>query len=272
MELERRFLFNGCASAYGGRFVRPDDVVLGTRGGSALPTTGGRSVWRDGNIKLGPSFRIRSAETFAEGLVDSHRDAVRASKGLLSNDQLSATTTVSARCRGVSIGGARPLKPTDEPEPIMTTSDVIATLVSKSAGPGFESTVTVQEAAVSTVGFESKVHGRFRLEVVTDLAPFKRADTRAKIVGDKNIKSRHGDLDYVFCTVVKELAWKGKEYPGAKFIGPNGVYIPNLGHFYFGELMIRTGTRRLTMIRMRLGSPTGGDGSVGDVDTNGSWV
>ena len=35
MELTRRYLFNGSAAAYGGRFVRPDDVVLASSGGSA---------------------------------------------------------------------------------------------------------------------------------------------------------------------------------------------------------------------------------------------
>src|SRR5512145_1184141 len=94
MELTRRYLFNGSAAAYGGRFVRPDDVVLASSGGSALSITGGRSVWRDRDIKLGRSFRIRSAETFAEGLVDSLRDAVRVTHRQLPADALAATTRV----------------------------------------------------------------------------------------------------------------------------------------------------------------------------------
>ncbi|MDH4064350.1 MAG: hypothetical protein OEW19_08110, partial [Acidobacteriota bacterium] len=124
MEIERRFIFNGSAAAYGGRFVRPDDVVLATTGGSALSVAGGRSVWRDRDIRLGRSFRIRSAETSAEGLADSLRDAVRATHGRLEAEALSATTIVSARCRGVEVGGARPLRQGDEPEPLMSIVDV----------------------------------------------------------------------------------------------------------------------------------------------------
>jgi hypothetical protein len=44
--------------------------------GSALSLTGGRSVWRDRNIKLGPSFRIRNAETSARpgrGIADEEQ-------------------------------------------------------------------------------------------------------------------------------------------------------------------------------------------------------
>jgi hypothetical protein len=271
MEIERRFIFNGSASAYGGRFVRPDDVVLTSHGGSALPVVGGRSVWRDRDIRLGRSFKIRSAETLAEGLADSLRDAVRASRGQIANEQLGTTTTVRVRCRGIAIGGARPIKAGDEPEPLMTVSDVSAVIVSRSAAPGFESSVVVQEGSVSTVSFDSPVHGRYRLEVVTDVGPFRRADTRSKVIADREILQVHGDLDYVYCTIVRELAWKGREYPGSKPVGTNGMYIPNLGRFYFGELLVRTGSRRLTMIRMRLGSPTGGDAAVGEIDANGSW-
>jgi hypothetical protein len=76
----------------------------------------------------------------------------------------------------------------------------------------------------------------------------------------------------VFSTIVTRLEWqKGRAYPGSTPRGINGIYIPNLGAFYFGELIVQWSTRRLTMIRMELGSPTGGSGSVSDIDTNGSW-
>lgn len=273
MEVTRRFLFNGSAAAYGGRFVRPDDVVLASSGGSALSITGGQSTWRDRDIKLGKSFRIQSAETSAEGLVDSLRDAIRVTHRKLAADALTATTRVSARCRGVSIGGAPPARRTDEPEPTMSVADVSATLLSRSAGPGHESSVIVEDATLTTVTFESPVHGRFRLDVGLDLEPFRKCDTRAKVIENKAIIQKHGDRDMVFSTIVTSLEWqRGRAYPGSTPRGVNGIYIPNLGAFYFGELIVQWGTRRLTMIRMELGSPTGGSGSVGDVDTNGTWA
>lgn len=272
MELTRRFLFNGSAAAYGGRFVRPDDVVLASSGGSALSVTGGRSVWRDRDIKIGRSFRIRSADTSAEGLVDSLRDAVRVTHRQLAADALTATTRVSARCRGVEIGGAPPVRRSDEPEPTMSVADVSATLLSRSARPGHESSVIVADATLTTVTFDSPVHGRFKLDVGLDIGPFRKCDTRAKVIENPKIVQKHGDRDMVFSTIVTRLEWqKGRAYPGSTPRGINGIYIPNLGAFYFGELIIQWSTRRLTMIRMELGSPTGGSGSVSDVDTNGSW-
>lgn len=272
MELTRRYLFNGSAAAYGGRFVRPDDVVLASSGGSALSITGGRSVWRDRDIRLGKSFRIASAETSAEGLVDSLRDAIRVTHRKLAPEALTATTRVSARCRGVVIGGAPPARRTDEPEPTMSVAEVSAALLSRSANPGHESSVIIEAATVSAVTFDSPVHGRFKLDVGLDIEPFRKCDTRAKVIENSGIVQKHGDRDMVFSTIVTKLEWqKGRAYPGSTPRGINGIYIPNLGAFYFGEVLVQWSTRRLTMIRMELGSPTGGSGSVGDVDTNGSW-
>src|SRR5918993_5252357 len=143
MELTRRFIFNGSAAAFGGRFVRPEDIVLASHGGSALSVSGGRSEWRDRDIKIGKSFRIRQAETSAEGLVDSLRDAIRVTHRRLRADEVTATTVVSARGRGLEVGGAPPLSRGDEPEPLMSVSDVSARIVSRSGRPGHESSVIV---------------------------------------------------------------------------------------------------------------------------------
>jgi hypothetical protein len=272
MELTRRFLFNGSAAAFGGHFVRPDNVVLASSGGSALSITGGRSVWRQRDIKLGRSFRIRQAETSAEGLVDDLKAAIRVTRRQLSPEILTATTRVSARCQGLEVGGAPPVKRSDEPEPTMRVAEVAAALMSRSSRPGHESSVIIEEARLSTVSFESPVHGRYKLEVRIEIDRFRKADTRAKVIENRQIPQKHGDRDMVFSTIVTALEWQnGREYPGAERIGLNGVHLPNLGEFYFGELIIQASTRRLVMIRMELGSPTGGSGSVSDVDTNGTW-
>jgi hypothetical protein len=272
MPLTSRFIFNGSAAAFGGHLVRPQNIVLASTGGSALATTGGRSTWRERDIKFGRSFRIRQAETFAEGLVDNLRDAVRVTHRRLAADQLSTTTRVSARCRGVEVGGAPPLKRGDEPEPTMSVADVACTLVSRSNPPGHESSVIVDSATISPVIFESPIHGVFRLDVTIEIGRFRKADTRGKVIANRDIPQKHGDRDMVFSTIVTKLEWqKGRAYPGSKFVRANAVYIPNLGEIAFGELIVQTGLRRLTMVQMELGSPTGGSASIGAVETNGSW-
>jgi hypothetical protein len=74
-------------------------------------------------------------------------------------------------------------------------------------------------------------------------------------------------------TIVKPLAWKGPAFPNAS-IDPHRPYfvvIPGLGTIYFGEITIARQSRRVTMIRARLGSPAGGDVAACGFQDNGGW-
>jgi hypothetical protein len=72
-------------------------------------------------------------------------------------------------------------------------------------------------------------------------------------------------------TIMKPLKWKGREFPGSA-IDPeqsNTVSIPGFGRIFFGEITITPQSRRLTMVRLDLGSPIGGDCACADVMDNG---
>jgi hypothetical protein len=73
-------------------------------------------------------------------------------------------------------------------------------------------------------------------------------------------------------TVVKPLKWKGPAFPGST-LDPertNAVTIPGFGKVFFGEISLAPESRRLTMLRLSLGSPVGGDAAAADVMDNGS--
>ena len=74
----------------------------------------------------------------------------------------------------------------------------------------------------------------------------------------------------IYTTIVKEIRWEGKPFPGAKIDG-HSVIVPEFGTVYFGELFVASAERRLTMVRFELGSPIGGYGDSVDVESNGSW-
>ncbi len=75
---------------------------------------------------------------------------------------------------------------------------------------------------------------------------------------------------YIIATIVKQIKWRDRPFPGA-VIDENSIVVPEFGTIYLGEILINAGARRLTMMRLRLGSPTGGEAVFGEVDTNGSW-
>jgi hypothetical protein len=75
----------------------------------------------------------------------------------------------------------------------------------------------------------------------------------------------------VKCTIVQSLEWVGKPHPTAKIYG-HVVELPDFGKIYFGEMFVKGDTRRLTLLRLQLGSPVGGELVCCDGETNGSTL
>ena len=73
-----------------------------------------------------------------------------------------------------------------------------------------------------------------------------------------------------YATVVRSIKWTGNPYPGAT-IDQHVVTVPDFGKIFFGEILITDLSRRLTMLRLELGSPIGGSLCCAEVETNGSW-
>jgi hypothetical protein len=49
------------------------------------------------------------------------------------------------------------------------------------------------------------------------------------------------------------------------------VVVKDFGRIFFGEVLISSGARRLTLMRLELGSDGGGQAGGPDVDTNGGY-
>jgi hypothetical protein len=282
MEQRRRFIFRGNAAAFGGRLVRPTDIVLESPGASSLPVTGGRSVARIPRTAFEDFFSIESASTFAEGRFDDARQLIEKTHHRVQEDSLAATTTVNADVVGMAIGR----------KPRVTIGHLHASLTAKSPlGSGEPAIQIGKDTAIEKVD----VNGH-ALIVEIDLTPFQRCDTYAKLMtaaddhafvresgralfmnnpqpghpapgAGRLIESYPGTL---YATIVKSIKWTGEPFPGSR-IENNMITIPDFGRLFFGELLISRYDRRLTMVRGALGSDSGGDVSTVDVQDNGSW-
>ncbi len=274
-------MFRGNAAAFGGRIVRPQDVILEASGASALTVAGGRSTWSSKDVRFGEFVRLRSASTFAEGLFDDTKKAIALSHGKVLEETLTATTMVKAEVKELVVGSAPQLK----------VKSVRASLTATSPAASYEPSIKLNDdTAVDGVSIDGHT-----LVVEIEREVFQRYDTRAKLLtaaDDPTFVKENGRLlymntpaaggqppargrlvresGYILGTIVKQIAWKGRPFPGA-VIDENSVIVPEFGTIYFGEILINANARRLTMIRLQLGSPTGGSGVFVEVDTNGSW-
>ncbi len=280
MEIKRRFVFRGNAAAFNGRVIRPVDLVPENSCASSLPVVGGRSISRVGPQKFGDELRFESASTLAEGLFDDPKAYEELSHQRGREDLLTTSTRVMAEVRGAVVG----LRPQ------VTISRVFAAMQSRSPGASGEPAIQVaHDSAVE--GFVIDKH-HLIVELNTEL--FERYNTRAKLLAaadDSRFVQEFGDhlhlradyegravphtgrlvgCEYLHATIVRRLRWDGEPFPGSR-IDQNLVVLPNFGRVYFGELLVTATSRRLTMIRMELGSPIGGFFAFGDIENDGGW-
>lgn len=282
MDNRRRFIFRASAAAFGGHIIRPKDIVLEAPGASALPVTGGRSVATIPRTRFDDYFSIESAKTFTEGLFEDRKQFLDFTNHQIEQDALVAATQAIAEVNTMIVGR----------QPRLTIKHLRGELRARSPLGSSLPAVRVGDLAVDGVDIDGH-----RLIVDLNPVPFQRFDTYAKLLvaaDDPAFVKDSGDSLYmrtarkgetapppagrlivdsygtIYATVVRSIRWDGAPFPGAE-IERNYVSIPDFGRIFFGELLINTDYRRLTMVRMALGSDSGGSASGSDVQDNGGW-
>ena len=69
---------------------------------------------------------------------------------------------------------------------------------------------------------------------------------------------------YALCSFVRNIRWGDRVIPG------HVLTQPGFGTIYFGEILLNDRERRVTMLRMQLGSNTGGQAVFAEGDPNGT--
>jgi hypothetical protein len=281
MDNKRRFIFRANAAAFGGHLIRPKDIVFETTSASSLTVSGGRSIGRIPATRFDEYLSVESATTFAEGLFEDRKQFQEFTYHRVEEDTLAAVTHVSAEVNGFVVGK----------KPRLTIKHMKADLRARSPLGSGQAAIRVGDVALDGIDIDG-----YRLVVELDTGPFQRFDTHAKLLvasddpafvrasGDSLFMKapRNGEsnpppagrlIEYcgrIYATIVKSIRWDGPAFPGSS-IEYNKVILPDFGRAYFGELLISQQSRRLTMLRLALGSDGGGNASAADVEDNGSW-
>ena len=279
MQLERRFLFKGNASPVGGRIVRPTDLLIEAGGACSLTVAGGRSRGELKRMKFGDYASLGSASTLAEAYFDDRQQARELSHGRVREDSLTTTTTVRSEVRDIVVGR----------RPSLKVDHLRGALRAESPRASGEASIKTGELKIAGVRVDGHV-----LVVDIDTELFEKYDTRAKLLtaADKPAFTRARAISLamsagsgsrstgerflmqadgtIYATIVREIRWKGRPFPGSRIDG-HVVSIPNFGKIFFGEIFVSANARRLTMMRLQLGSPVGGFVAFAEAESNGSW-
>ena len=123
--------------------------------------------------------------------------------------------------------------------------------------------------------------GKVTAFVELDREPFEECDSKRELLefvskkGD-SYKSEHGwrfsdeRNGYVYATLVKKIRLEGPpEELAVMKVHDNVITWDGFGKIFLGEVIIRDEDRRVTMMRLQMGSDGGGSGTAGCGHTNG---
>ena len=199
-------------------------------------------------------------------------------RGETQEGDIPTKTTAEAYAEGLEIGKR------------LMIDDVRATLVGEHPDRGKQPPIRPQRTRIKGVTIDG-----CKLEIVLSEEPFSSKptldDLSAAYEGDDAYFKKHGcqflptglpvrsskkrkipqARGIVIGTIVKSMAWRGTPPVGATIEG-HMVHVSGLGRIYFGELLVSDLSRRLTMVRAKLGSDVGGELAAVEVETNGRYL
>jgi hypothetical protein len=259
----RRYLFHANACAFGGRIVRPRPVVILSDACSAVGVSGGHSESQVKARHFRPYVSIGSASTVVDARFDDVKRAKALTNGEGREEDLTSTSSAKAVVERIAIGSAKRV----------VIGQVTAGLRGSSVPDHDEPSIVLGPGT----GVRGCVIDGCPLAVDVDFELFEQLATYTDFVkagspgcvGDKR-PVEGGPKSPVLTTIVKSLRWTKREPKTARIEGLT-VKVDDFGRIHFGELLVEGDSRRLTMMRLRLGSPEGGSVDFAEVQSNGSW-
>lgn len=256
MSITPTFLYHAQGTAFGGVMRRPFNEVIESTAATSLAQTGGFGSAVKENFNYRDIFTFRKASTQVSG-----------SKG----PDGSYNTLVTTIIEGLNINN-------------MVTAERIVARIS-TIHNGKEDETRVIPSGSEFVDLRIAGH---TLNADLDLPLFCELSTvrgmRDKYAKDTEFRRTAterfgwGGLNWpkpdtlpepkgiVSCSLVKKVSC---DCPELKIAG-NSIKVPDFGTIYLAEYWAKEGSRRLTMMRFALGSPTEGDVTVGGIDGNGT--
>jgi hypothetical protein len=230
------FMYRASGVAVYGRIIRPIDRHLEPQGVCVLPATGGFVSSRAGAFSL-------SDPASGEFLL-SYDSAETTIRGYESAPGVHTTELVST-VRNINVGN------------VLKAEEVKASLT-------LNYTLKTDQVTIGTEGsrFVKLTIGGVPFEVAMDHdLGHKAADYEAFKKNHPALSEKRGKIHYAL-----------GQHPLLKFDASGYGYHhqPNFGRVYFGEWTAAPYTQTLTMLRLRLGSPQGGDLGFGGGDPNGT--
>ena len=288
--IEKRYIFLGNAVAFAAHIRRPTDRQLPAVASSALPVTGGLAEASSGPQDYNEYISFASASTRANGDFADARRAADFTSGNHGDNELSTVTFVETQLNSFKIATKQDTPP-GAGKPLTFSVDQLHLRLESSSDRHTQTAFRGLEADFKGVSFNGQ-----ELQVSTAPEVCTQYETYDKLSAayqkDPKFRKQYSSLFYpmgnektgltalltkavipnayglVLGTVVTGLKWTGKAPEGTQITG-NRLKIDGIGSIYFGEIIFEPYARRLTLLRLQLGSINGGSGAACEGHTGG---
>lgn len=268
--MSQRFLYHASALALGGQIRRPWDEPLPSQAATVLPTVGGLGQAEVRDYDYRGVISLRYAKSTVMG-----NEGRRGSRRVFN-------TLSTVTLEGLDIGG------------VVTAERIVARLASEKIEGGDEIPIRPVGSyfeglriAGTLIELEpwGSMFGAATLEAMAASqrgGPVDAEGHSLKLPGDLSHRKPAGDglpAHFEDHQIVTSLFQPPGELPAgcpreAKLDGqkipPWSIRVPGFGTVFLGELMISRYARRLSMVRVEMGSPTDGTLVAGGTEGNGS--
>jgi hypothetical protein len=244
--------YNAHGHGLSARFDRPVQHLIDVQAASSLPTIGGH-----GNARVN-DFRFQEFVSF--------KTAYSHVSGSRKHEDGTYTTLATSTVEGLNILD------------VVTADRVVARLATQHPDDHLEPHIVVLGSK-----FENLRIAGCPVEVEFDNELFLRLDTfeaiRKELASSGNFRKMAEDpfktgkkrklpdaQGVLLCSLVKDMT---TTCPGVKREGHSFV-VPEFGKVFVAEILAKQGCRTLTMLRLEMGSPVSGDGTVSEATVNGN--
>lgn len=232
------FHFHALGHAFSGTFHRPFSHIIEAQAATSLPSIGGHASARVENFRAHHFASFRAGHSHVSGNW---------------MDGENVTTLATSTLEGLNILN------------FITADRVVARLTSEGRHGQKETHIIALGSEFDNLRIAGHpVRVTLRHDLFLNCPTF--ADLRKAIASDKKSgKIVAFDDEVALCSLVEKIE---TDLPGVKTNG-HILRIPHFGEIALAEVFAVPGTRTLTMIRLKLGSPDGGDATGAEVLSQG---
>jgi len=273
MNYPRRFIFRGNASGISAHIRRPNDRILTVQAASSLPVIGGVSDSKAPGQSLDDYLSFEFAETSARGDFKNAKAAIAITNHKKQPDEVPTQTSVMARVGGLKIGdkfsatlaqvGLSSQSPRNAGDQVPFRLD--GNKLEGITVAGRPLNITLEERFFNRCETLQGLEAAYRDGLSAEQTAMFHAPAKG---GGKKLQISEG---LAYATLVRKMEWPEGKPEDLEELGPNAFYLDDFGSVFFGEMLISSAYRRITMIRFQFGSPYGGEASVAEGETNGSF-